>query len=82
MNMPYFRPNADERMRVVGQCIAKLCALTGYSAYDPQLGRFVTAGDMGDATNIYRHMDSKLPELRAAAENAGKPISMPVESPA
>ena len=63
VTMPYFRERAQEMMECVTGCFETLNDAAGYSAYDPQLGRFVTAADLKEMVASYREMDRALPEI-------------------
>jgi hypothetical protein len=63
VTMPYFRDRAEEMMACVTGCLAPLKAATGYSAYDPQLERVVSAADVDAMVAQYRGMDRLLPEI-------------------
>ena len=63
--MPYFRDRAQEMMECVTDCFEILKTATGYIAYDPQLGRIVTAADLKEMVARYQEMDRALPEILA-----------------
>jgi len=63
VTMPYFRDRAQEIMECVTGCFETLSAAADYRAYDPQLGRIVTATDLKEMVARYREMDRTLPEI-------------------
>lgn len=63
VTMPYFRDRAQEMMECATSSIEVLNAAAGYLAFDPQLGRVVTAADREEMVASYRGMDGALPEI-------------------
>jgi hypothetical protein len=64
ITIPYFREQIDEMLRCIGCCL-NLLATPGYVAWDPQLGRVVTANDLDQVRKQYRSMDRNLPTILA-----------------
>ncbi len=54
ITMPYFSDRAREMMECVTDSFAPLKSAAGYCAYDPQLGRAVTAKDLDDILSQYQ----------------------------
>ena len=67
ITMPYFRQRTTERMECLMGCLNLCREYCGYVAYDPQLGRVVTADDSDAIAAVYRGIDKHYQDL------AGKP---------
>jgi hypothetical protein len=72
ITMPYFRQRTTEMMDCLHCCIQVCHEHRGYAAFDPQLGRAVTANDSESITRAYRQMDEALPGIRGEG-HAKKP---------
>ena len=70
VTMPYFRDRAEEMIKCVTDSFEVLKSAAGYIAYDPQLGRVVTAKDSSEMTGEYRRMDRALPEILAQSRDS------------
>jgi hypothetical protein len=70
ITMPYFRDRAEEIMKCVTDSFEVLKSAAGYVAYDPQLGRIVTATDLSEMVARYRKMDDALPEILAQSRES------------
>jgi hypothetical protein len=68
--LPYFRDRAEEMMKCVTDSFKVLKSAAGYVAYDPQLGRIVTATDLSEMVARYRRMDRALPEILAQSRES------------
>jgi hypothetical protein len=66
ITMPYFGERASELMRFAGRCCDVVTAEAGYVAFDPQLGRVVTAADLGAMAGHYNRVNAAFPEVIAA----------------
>jgi hypothetical protein len=74
VTMPYCRDRAEEMMECLAGCFETLDAAAGYSAYDPQLGRVVTAEDLDEMIAQYQEVDQLLPEtLTPSPESTAAP---------
>jgi hypothetical protein len=67
ITMPYFRQHATEMMECVKCCLNVGHEHCGYVAYDPQLGRLVTADDADAIVHVYGGMDEALPGIQDKA---------------
>jgi len=72
ITLPYFRSELREKLSLVARCVETLHRDAGLVAFDPQLGRVVTADDMGLLEKQYRDMDRHLPEITARKEEASQ----------
>jgi hypothetical protein len=77
VTMPYFRDRAQEMMECVTGCFEALNAAAGYRAYDPQLGRIVTAADLKEMVDRYREMDRALPEILSQSHESSTARTKP-----
>jgi len=64
ITMPYFRQHTREMIDCVTCCIQVCHEHFGYEAFDPQLGRAVTANDRESLTRAYHQVDQVLPGIR------------------
>ena len=62
ITMPYFREQVVEMMACISSCIQVCHELRGYAAFNPQLGRAVTADDSESITRAYRSMNKAFPD--------------------
>jgi hypothetical protein len=62
ITIPYFREQVVEMMACLSSCIQVCHELRGYTAFDPQLGRAVTADDSESITRAYRSMNRTFPD--------------------
>lgn len=63
---PYFGDHPEEMIDCVFGGLAAINTVARYVAYDPQLGRTVTAADLKEMTGMYRRIDRVFPEVRAS----------------
>ena len=70
ITMPYFRDRAEEIMKCVTDSFEVLKSAAGYVAYDPQLGRIVTATDLNEMLARYRKMDDAHPGILAQSRES------------
>jgi len=75
ITLPYFRPGAKEMMACVKETIRAIHAVTGYAAYDPQLGRVVTEADIENMLAQYLSVDP--PETPAGLPQSPAPAKKP-----
>ena len=67
ITMPYFRERTSEMMDCIERCIRACQEHCGYTAFDPQLGRAVTADDCDSIAEAYHQMNAALPEIRGGS---------------
>jgi hypothetical protein len=77
VTMPYFSDRAQAMMEYVTGCFETLHAATGYQAYDPQLGRVVTAAVLKEMVACYREMARPLPGIVAQGSESLSPPNKP-----
>jgi hypothetical protein len=77
ITMPYFRERAREMMECATGSFAVLQVAAGYIAYDPQLGRTVTAADLSEMLAQYRRADGAPPGMLTGDSQSPPAIKKP-----
>ena len=58
IHLPYFDNAPQEMLRITSVCLDILTTQFGFTAFDPQLARTVTAADFADITRAYQSVPS------------------------